>query len=231
MTIIKVVHATAIQMLCLVMVTMVLVAFVGNSPTQAATIIINEILADPGADLAGDANGDGIKGTYDDEFIELVNGSDSTVDLTGWTLSDSSSVRHLFPAGTVLDPYAALVVFGGGSPSGSFGGALAQTASTGSLLLNNTGDSIILNDGTVDIVTVSYGGEGNDDQSLTLNPDIIGALFVKHSTATGSGGALFSPGTMVDGTPFAAPVPVPGAVVLLSSGLAMLVGLRRKHRS
>ena len=132
--------------------------------------------------------------------------------------------------GTPVDPYAAVVVFGGGTPTGPFGGALVQTASNGSLSFNNSGDSVFLNDGTVDIASASYGGEGGSDQSLTLDPDIFGGTFVKHSEATGSGGTLFSPGTMVDGTPFAAPVPVPGAVVLLGSGITLLVGLRRKQR-
>ena len=38
---------------------------------------------------------------------------------------------------------------------------------------------------------------------ITLDPDITGVPpYVKHSVATGSGGALFSPGTMIDGTDF-----------------------------
>lgn len=212
------------------MATMVLILLVGKSPSYAATIVINELLADPGPELSGDANGDGVRGTSDDEFIELVNHSDSSIDLTGWQLSDLTGLRHLFPSGTVLDPYAAVVVFGGGSPAGEFGGAIIQKASTGGLSLNNTNETITLTDGAVVIATASYGGEGGDDQSLTLFPDITGTGFVKHSLAAGSGGALFSPGTMVDGTPFAATVPLPGAVLFLGSGLTLMGGLRRKHR-
>src|SRR3989344_5867995 len=77
-----------------------------------AFILINEILADP----AGDANGDGIISTAQDEFIELLNSSDNPVDLSGWKLSDAIQIRHTFTLGTILSPHSFLVVFGGGSP-------------------------------------------------------------------------------------------------------------------
>jgi predicted extracellular nuclease len=165
------------------------------------TIIINEIHADPASGLAGDANGNGARETYGDEFVEIVNNSGSAADISGWTLSDASSVRHTFPAGTVIADQCAVVVFGNSSPSGSFGGAIVQTAS-GNLSLNNSGDTVTLNDGASDQDVVTYGGEGGDDQSITRDPDITGPSFVKHSTTTGSGGALFSPGTKIDGLSF-----------------------------
>ena len=78
-----------------------------------------------------------------------------------------------------------------------------QTASTGALGLNNSGDSVTLNDGSSDVAMASYGSEGGDNQSLTLDPDVTGTLpYVKHSVATGSGGTLFSPGTRIDGASF-----------------------------
>ena len=199
-------------------------------PAQAATIVINEIFGDPAAGLAGDANGDGVRHSYNDEFVEIVNNSDGAIDISGWSLLDATTMRHLFPSGTALAPHTAIVIFGGGTPTGSFGGALVQTASTGSLLLNNDGDSVILNDGALTQAVVTFGVEIGADQSLTLEPDISGSAFVKHSLAAGSEGALFSPGTMVDGDPFATPVPIPGAVLLLGSGLAVLFGARKKAR-
>ncbi len=163
-------------------------------------LVINEINADPDA-TDGDANGDGTVNTSQDEFVEIVNIGGSVADLSGFTLSDGVGVRHTFPAATVLDPGQAIIVFGGGTPTGSFGGAIAQTASTGALGLNNGGDTITLNDGTDDIAQESYGSEGGNNQSLTRDPDLFGD-FVQHSTATGANGALFSTGTQVDGTPF-----------------------------
>jgi len=45
--------------------------------------------------------------------------------------------------------------------------------------------------------------EGGESQSLTRSPDVTGLEpLVKHSTAAGSEGSLFSPGTKVDGYPF-----------------------------
>jgi len=165
--------------------------------------VLNEIHADPDA-TAGDANGDGVAQYSDDEFVEIFNNSGADVDVGGWTLSDAVGVRHTFPAGTVVPASCAIVVFGGGTPTGAFGGSVIQTASTGALGLNNSGDSVTLFDGSGNIAAYSYGGEGGDNQSLTRDPDITGPEpLVKHTTATGSGGALFSPGTMVDGTTFA----------------------------
>lgn len=169
-----------------------------------SNIIINEILADPPPDIAGDANGDGIRNGSEDEFVEIVNNTGAPLDISGWTLSDAVAVRHVFPANTVIQDQCSVVLFGGGTPTGSFGNSVVQTASSGFIGLNNGGDTVTLNDGVVDVVSYTYGAEGGNNQSLTRDPDITGAdPLVEHSTATGSGGALFSPGTMIDGTPFA----------------------------
>ncbi len=54
------------------------------------------------------------------------------------------------------------------------------------------------------VISYAYGSEGGNDQSVTRDPDITGPdPLVLHSTATGSGGALFSPGTMISGAAFA----------------------------
>jgi hypothetical protein len=102
-----------------------------------------------------------------------------------------------------------VVVFGGGAPAGSFGGMVAQTASSGLLGLNNGGDTVTLDDGAGPVATATYGSAGGFDQSLTLDPDVTGASFVQHTTATGSGGARFSPGTMIDGSAFPGCTPPP----------------------
>ncbi len=68
-----------------------------------------------------------------------------------------------------------------------------QTATTGSLSLNDDGDTVTLKDasGTV-IKTVTYGAEAGDNQSIARNPDSIGD-FVKHTTIT-TNAVRFSPG-------------------------------------
>jgi predicted extracellular nuclease len=169
---------------------------------EPVAIVINEILADPDAAL-GDANGDGTVNTTQDEFVEIVNNESTSLDISGWTLSDAVSVRHTFPANTVIPASCSIVVFAAGTPTGTFGRSLVQVSSTGQLGLNNTGDTVTLNNGAVNVASYTYGSEGGDNQSLTRDPDVTGAdPLVKHSTATGSGGALFSPGTMIDGSQF-----------------------------
>jgi hypothetical protein len=171
----------------------------GDSPA----VVINEFLADPPSGPPGNANGDGSRGT-DDEFVELVNMSGKDIDMSGWQISDEAngSAAHTFPAGTVLSAGQAVVVFSSGNPTGSFGGAIVQTASGGSISLKNSGDTIQLLDKDANqIDAVTYGSEGADNESLNRDPDGTSSGFAKHSTISNASGN-FSPGTQVDGTPF-----------------------------
>ena len=169
------------------------------APAASGQVVINEIHYDPADGAAGDANNDGTRSSDDDEFVEIVNMGDEAVDLSGWTLSDAISVRHTFPDGTSLPAMSAIVVFGGGDPTGDFGGSEVQT--TGSLGLNNGGDTVTLSDDDGDVVAEQTYDGSVDGESITRDPDGTGP-FVAHSTATGSGGALFSPGTQNDGSNF-----------------------------
>ncbi|NOZ13363.1 MAG: hypothetical protein GXO69_06905 [Acidobacteria bacterium] len=187
--------------------------------------IINEFLADPTP--GADANNDGTVSYSQDEFVEIVNATGFDTDISGWTLSDGNQVRHTFPAGTVIANGCAIVIFGGGSPVGSFGGATVQTASTGTLSLNNSGDSIILEAGNSVMASVTY-SSSTDGVSATLSPDINGASYVDHDTAAGSNGAVDSPGTMVDGTPFCTASGAP-VIVDCNGNMNAFVGIGGTH--
>lgn len=165
-------------------------------------LLVNEVLYDPAADAPGDANGDGVRSADDDEFVELYN-SNPILDISGYTLSDAAQVRHTFPAGTVVPSNGVIVVFGGGTPTGTFGGAITQVASSGLLNLNNAGDVLTLRDanGTTIAVFDINGLSGNPDEAYTRNPDITGA-FVQHATIPAANGALFSPGRRINGANF-----------------------------
>ena len=166
-----------------------------------ASVIINEIFSDPAANLTGDANGDGVRSSSRDEFIELLNYDTAEVDISGWSLADKVSVRHIFPSNTILSPYTFLAIFGGGSPL--LPNINWQVASTGSLGLNNKSDTVLLRNTEAQVIDqVSYGSIGGNDQSITLFPDGEGAEFVLHSSLDQSQGALFSPGTSVDSRVF-----------------------------
>ncbi|WP_168205274.1 lamin tail domain-containing protein [Bythopirellula goksoeyrii] len=166
-------------------------------PLQSrGSIVINEIHADPAADLSGDANGDGVRSATHDEFIELLNTGLSSVDIGGWTLSDDdTSSVFSFPFATMIAPGEFVVLFGGGTPTGF--GSIQVFTDDGSIGtgLSNSGDTVQLFDDSstpVLIASYTYGSEGGDDQSLTRSPDGTGG-FVKHSTIPP--GNLFSPGT------------------------------------
>ena len=93
------------------------------------------------------------------------------------------------------------IYFGGGTPTGSFGGALVQTASEGQINMSNAGDFITLADASENVV-LTFDVEplsNNPNESYTRNPDLTGE-FVQHAGVDEANGALFSPGTKLDGT-------------------------------
>ena len=172
--------------------------------------VINEVLFDPAADLPGDANGDGTRSASEDEFIEFVNDSNQPVDLSGFTLFDDDNLpsmtpRHTFADGTIIPPGGVYVLFGGGTPTGSFGGAQVAASTTGNMNLNNAGDAITIldTDGNVFLYfSTEVDGAGVDfgsDQSVTRSPDLEGS-FDLHTNANPA--LLYSPGTRTDGSAF-----------------------------
>ena len=181
------------------------VRVVADGEAGTPSLVINELLADPGP---FDANGDGLISFSDDEFIELVNAGSTPLDLSGATVEDAMRVRFTFPEGTTLAPGTALVLFGGGTPPPGMNALIAN-----GLFLNNRGDRIIVRaPGGATLADMSYGNEGSDDQSLTRAVDGDGeAAFVKHRTVSS---APASPGTRADGTPFDVEPPTPASLVI-----------------
>jgi hypothetical protein len=173
---------------------------------EAVAIALNEIHADPHPTF-GDANGDGMVHTVQDEFLEFINASALPLDLSHWRVFDgeepevSGTLRHHFPAGTVLGPGCGIVVFSGGFPQQPFGGCLVQAASTGSLSLNNVDETITLFDDTFTaVLTASF--TADDDASITLQPEVTGSEYTRHDQVAGAIGR-FSPGTDALGGIFA----------------------------
>ena len=165
-------------------------------------ILINEVLYDPPNDLPGDANGDGTREAQEDEFIEFYNyGGD--LDISGWSVHDNAEERHIFPDGTVIPAGGVLVLFGGGTPTGTFGGSIVQVASEGILNMNNSGDFVTVYDiNNISVLTFDVEPlSNNPNESYTRNPDITGE-FGQHAGIPEANGALFSPGTRVDGSNF-----------------------------
>ncbi len=179
-------------------------------------LVLNEMLFDPPSDdsatneIEGDANNDGTRDALDDEFLEFFNNSDANLDISGYKIYDSNALgsgtpRHVVPASTVIPANGAYVVFGGGTPTGSFGTAIVQTASDGELNLSNGGDVVTVTTGSDDIVLQldssqiesDLGVDFGSNESITRNPDITGQYdFHTNANAT----LVYSPGLRVDGT-------------------------------
>ncbi len=167
--------------------------FTVTVPAGPAKVIINEILAnEPGSSTAG-------------EFVELVNVGGTAIDISGWVIRDSSAVVHTFAAGTTLGAGKAIVVFG--SASGIPGGTPnAVASSTGSLSLNNTGDTVTVktssakNATTINSYTYASSLAAQDGVSMNRSPDASATGgFVLHTSLSSLSA---SPGERVNGAAF-----------------------------
>lgn len=158
-------------------------------PPSSGQLRINEILAnEAGSNTAG-------------EHVELVNGTSASINLSGFTLSDGSGVRHTFPSGSSIGAGRAIVVFAGASaiPAGLTN---AVAASTGSLSLANGGDTVRLRNSsgtTVDSFTYPSSLASSDGVSMNRSPDGSTGSFVLHNTLSSKAS---SPGKRVDGSAF-----------------------------
>ncbi|MBW2273248.1 MAG: CapA family protein [Deltaproteobacteria bacterium] len=187
---------------------------------SSSDILINEVLFDPPSGDDGDANGDGVRSSRGDEFIELVNAGVGTVDLSAWTLSQRDDLTvFTFPDGVSIRPGEYVVVFGGVGSAGfrGFGRDLqlfaanpgdedAGFAGDGTSNLQLGSDNVVLRDAAGDdaaelvwnstalttIATDISGLSGNINESVTRDPD-LGASFAQHRSV--GIGARYSPGT------------------------------------
>ena len=84
---------------------------------EKPALVISEVYPNPAWGDAGDTNGDGVRHTYQDEFIEVANQSENPIDIGGYFLGDDDVPANRlfrFPDNTVLDTQAVVVLFGGG---------------------------------------------------------------------------------------------------------------------
>lgn len=157
-------------------------------PPAAGDLVINEVML---ADNTADTNCDGSTTNNADEFIELVNKSNKILDITGVTIDDDASLagtlgpRHVFGAAAsgslTLEPGKAVVVWGAGSPACA-GVSNWFLASTGSLGLNDGGDTVTVRTAGASPVTIvaQTFGASTLKVSKNLNPDVSGTTYVDH---------------------------------------------------
>jgi hypothetical protein len=152
------------------------------------TVFINEVLInEPGSDVTR-------------EFVELINPAGTAVDLSGWTLSDSAGLRHTFASGTTVGAGKAITVFGGaaGIPAGT---ANAVAASTGTLSLSNSTETVtVRNSAGTAVATATFGSTltGTDGVSANRSPDgSSSGTFVLHTVVSS---LASSPGARANGS-------------------------------
>lgn len=193
----------------------------GGTPVTPAAgdLAINEIMI---ADNTSDTNCDTQTNKTNDEFIELVNTSSKTLDLTGVTIDDDGSLddpagpRHTFAASAsgslTLAPGKAVVVWGGGSPACA-GVTNWFVASSGQLGFNDTPGVHSPGAGISERITIRTPGptpvvivqkDFLEDQvktniSLTLDPDLTGTSYIDHPMI---GARRWSPGRKQDDSAF-----------------------------
>ncbi len=136
--------------------------------TLLGGIAINEVLADPNGANNFDTDGNGVaRGA--DEFVELINTSNTAIDISGLELWDAGRGNWFtFPPGTVLQPGATAIVVrnvqSGGSLPATSGDNLAFDADFGQGVINNGADNVVVYDPNNDeFVQVTYNGDTLDD--------------------------------------------------------------------
>lgn len=174
-----------------------------GSPTA---LRINEVLAyvPDTASAIGDANGDG-QTDASDQFVEIVNTSDTQVSLDGVTLVVGSPSRKVlaFSSQSKIQAGGVLVVFSNGTVTSNSATCNSSMLQMGTLGLNGMNDtvSLVSNEQTID--TVSWSNAAIPDTSTARSPDFIGS-FISHPVVTDAMGDIrsFSPGCRVDASPF-----------------------------
>ena len=172
----------------------VLALLLGLAARAHADVVISEVLADPPSGDAGDANHDGVRDTYQDEFIELYNAGSEPVDISGWRLGDSSPSSDSFfqfPSDATIAPGSYVVLFGGGNPTGFTVPIYTDNGKIGNGITNTGEDIHLINDTGDTVATVEHPDWPNDQSLVRHPPD--GDEWLPHKTAA-TLKTLFSPG-------------------------------------
>lgn len=153
---------------------------------EPGVIRITEVLSDPPPDLQGDANGDGVRNAYEDEFIELVNLTDDALKLDDVYVYVGEQFRFHFEQ-HCMKPRSSIVLFSSGVPNVPPEVAVLTTETR--LSLSNSGASVHLLRGELVLDTFSYTGPANGSWIRWPEPD--GTTIARHKDISD---AYFSPG-------------------------------------
>ncbi len=171
----------------------------GRAPASEE-LVLNEAMINVPSGPRGDTNGDGARDAFDDEFIELVNVSESTLDLQGVTFIESGAPAFEFESGC-LASREGIVVYGGyesSAPPDALGGTPVRIAPDRLGLSNGGGTLTIRNRVGTRLARLEWSDA--PAESLTLTPQLRGETYQPHSAMTS--GVLSTPGRCADGRAF-----------------------------
>ena len=145
---------------------------------------------------------------YSDEYVEVVNLSATDLDLAGWTISDSASLRHKFYESFPLTARSSAIIYGG--PLNGLEPGLdvpTKSASENPFFgFNDTGgDAIILRNAEGNIICrlVYTDATLSASASVTRVPDINGPFLAQNLVSANPA----TPGRQFNGTPWTDPAP------------------------
>ena len=150
------------------------------SGSSSFQVVINEVLFNPAGTL--DANRNGTTVEVEDEFIEIYNVGTNPVDITGWTLSDTSAASAFaFPGGTSIAPGEFIVLFGDTTGATGFAGQIFSDPD--GLIGNGLGgpEGVVLKTGGGDTVDSVFSPSPPIGKSLVRIPEGTGA-FADHDS-------------------------------------------------
>jgi len=156
-------------------------------------VTINEISGSPSG-VSQDLNGDGL-GNFSDQFIELVNTSTSTVDISGWQIYENDEVKHTFAPGTTLMPGERITVVDSNLAGPTITNVTGQAVYSDVAMGPSALDVIALGDHDVDEYIILQGTLSSGSR-LT---DTINQIEADHDSPTqvGSNESFNNPGSGV----------------------------------
>jgi hypothetical protein len=122
--------------------------FVFNVYSQCRlnNIYVNAVLANPSGSPGFDTDGNGTVSSGADEFIQICNDSTGDVIVTGWTINDGVGLKYTFGTDTIHAGECIAIInnYSGSTPMPAY----FRDRNSGSSVWNNSGDDIIISDGT-----------------------------------------------------------------------------------
>lgn len=176
-------------------------------------LVLSEFLANPTSDPTAahfnplSRESPSAKTAAEDEYLEWVNNSTATLDLSGWTIADAVRTRHLFPTNFTLAAHSAMIVYGGPTnnpPRLDIPTVFASESASG-MALNNTGEeTILLRNARGELLQriVYEGRELSDTGSLSRWPDLNGCFLPQSEL----GAHAVTPGRQWDGSLYSSEV-------------------------